>query len=70
MKLSKVKISSRIYSTSAFLILKRFDGHQRSTRPITVFIATFFVASCKTGGAKPKTGGAITGGAIAPLAPT
>ena len=57
MKLSNVKTSSRIviYSASAFLILKRFDHHNK----VILFIVIIFVASCQTGGAKPKTGGVI-----------
>jgi len=57
MKLSEVKISSRIIGCSAnkFLILKHFDRHCK----LILFIVTIFVASCQTGGAKAKTRGAI-----------
>jgi len=52
-----VKISSRIISHSAskFLILKRFDRHNK----VILFMVTIFVASCGTGGAKPKSGGTV-----------
>jgi len=58
MKLSNVKISSRIissYIASKCLILKDFDQHNE------VIIHCYNVfPSRQTGGAKPKTGGAIT----------
>ena len=55
-KLSSVKNSriSRVHA-SKFLILKHFDRHSEEI----LFIVTIFVASCQTGGAKPKTGDAI-----------
>jgi len=58
MKLSKAKISSRTssYSADRFLILKRFDRHNKVIIHSTV---TIVVASCETGGAKPKTGSII-----------
>jgi len=52
MKLSNVKISSRIisYSANKFLILKRLDRHDE----VILFTVTIFVASCQTtGGAEP-----------------
>ena len=39
-------------SGSRFLILKRFHRHNK----IILFTVTIFVASCQTGGTKPKTG--------------
>jgi len=54
MILSNVTISSHIisYSASTFLILKRFDRHNW---PFS-HSDNIFIASCETGGAKPKLG--------------
>jgi len=55
-------ITTSSYGARRFLLLKYFNRHNKVIG--LIFIETIFVASCKTEGAKPKTGGANYGCAI------